>query len=125
MTSSGRPTGLGRKASMMSASERRAAARERTLFSGILIHGPECATIDCAVRNLGRDGARVRLTTPLPLAPPIILLIARLDAAYLAEVVWRRNLELGVRFLGACDLTTPQTPAESTARRLLIERRAR
>jgi hypothetical protein len=111
---------------MMPASERRAAVRERTLLSGILIHGLESATVECAVRNLGRNGgALVRLTTALPLTPPIILLIARLDAAYLAEVVWRRNLELGVRFLGACDLTAPQPPAESTARRLLIERRAR
>lgn len=81
------------------------AVRPRVLNSGkLVIHGGQ-SVIDCVVRNMSEDGARVRITIPTMLPNTVELLVVKNDMIYPAEVRWNRNSEAGLRFTGPGKLT--------------------
>jgi hypothetical protein len=101
------------------------APRRRTLYAGVLIHGPAGLTTDCALRDLSDDGARVRMAAVTVLTSPIILLAPSLNAAHEVQVVWQSGPDFGVRFVRNVDLQTPTSDIDKVARRIWLERCAR
>ncbi len=81
-------------------SEARVAPRRRTLKAGVIAFNSHFTTYKCTVRETSQTGARLRVDDVLAI-PSHFDLIIELDAVeYSCEAVWRRNGEIGVRFLG-------------------------
>lgn len=87
------------------ASDQRARARRRVLLAGKLVYGDADLTMDCAIRDLSPGGARVRIQGPVALPSRLKLIEVKTGRAFDCEVAWRRMPEVGLRFLGAHDLT--------------------
>jgi hypothetical protein len=101
------------------------APRRRTLFAGIVIHGLAPFTLDCAIRDVSENGARVRLTALAHLANPIVLVAPSLDTAHEAVVAWQNGQDIGLKFVRRVDLQSPTSDLDRITRRLWLERRAR
>ena len=102
------------------AAQRRRTTRQRCLFACRIVFGPEAFTLDGMIRDVSDFGARVRLSTLMPL-PKSFRVILRDGVCQDAETVWRRGQELGVRFLRSVDLGDPTDASVRLLRRLWAE----
>ena len=85
----------------------RAAARRRVLKAGMIAYNERHVSMPCGVRDMSQSGARLFVTGSIS-APDTFVLIIDLDGVEVpCEVVWRRGMELGVRFV-----TPPQSVAK-------------
>lgn len=94
------------------AEDRRSRDRQRCLLSCKIVHGPWNETVDGVIRNLHADGARIRLREPAVVAGRLSILVERTGQVHTAEVVWRRDGELGVTFQ-ASDLGAAEVQVEA------------
>jgi len=99
----------------------RASPRRRVLFSGKLVYGPTDMTLDCAISDLSKTGARVRLSGPEPLVEPIYLVDLRNGLAYRARQAWRRAALVGLEFSDYYDLRNAPPDIPKLVRRLWVE----
>lgn len=91
-------------------SENRRFERTTVLWSGRLIYREQ--SVACLIVNISSGGAMVRSEDPAFYATSVVLRNARIgDLA--AEVVWRQNDELGLKFAD-----DPETVAEIIGRAL-------
>lgn len=90
--------------------ERRSVQRQRTLLAGRLSVGEPAVTVPCGIRNLGPGGALIELQSPVLLAGPLRLLLAREGVVYGASVIWRRGLKIGLAFDEIHDLSQVVDP---------------
>lgn len=76
------------------------AKRRRTLKAGVIAFNGHFMTYNCTVREISDTGARVRVDDVMGI-PNHFDLIIELDAVeYACEAIWRRQGEIGVRFIG-------------------------
>ena len=101
-----------------SAEERRTGERRRVLLGGKLVFGPSELTIDCAIRSLSPNGARIRLPLHLATSDDVWLIDISGGIAHRAVVVWRCLPDIGLKFIERFDLRTP-TPASMLHLRML------
>ena len=95
--------------------------RQRCLLAANLVYGEEQLTVGATVRDLHEHGARVRLTTILPLPSRLTVLVGRDGDAYEAEVVWKNGAEIGLKFLARLDATQKtEDPNAAVLRRLWL-----
>lgn len=81
--------------------DNRRAPRRRILKSGIIAYNGRFATLSCSVRDMSSTGARLRVEGTMS-APDTFELIIQMDGLEAScEVVWRKDQEVGVRFLAA------------------------
>ena len=88
--------------------DRRNSARRRTLKKGRIVFGRLSQVYDCTIRNVNETGAL--LMVPNSFGVPDNFLLYN-DAEYSrqpAEVIWRRDDRIGIRYSG---------PAESALKR--------
>ncbi|MEQ1717044.1 MAG: PilZ domain-containing protein [Hyphomicrobium sp.] len=77
----------------------RIAARRRVLKAGMIAYNERHVTLPCGVRDMSQSGARLTVTGSIS-APDTFELLIELDGMEVpCEVVWRRGMELGVRFV--------------------------
>ena len=103
----------------------RIAPRRRMLKSGKIAYSDRHVTIGCTVRDISATGARLRVEGSVAAPDTFELLIALDGLEANCEVVWRREAELGVRFLGAprivapkrAQIINPLTPAQAPSLR--------
>jgi hypothetical protein len=81
--------------------DRRKTARKKTFLGARVIFNHRQSTMDCLVRNIGDDGARLSFSGPAPFPDQVEVEVVRMDKTFRARVAWRRENELGVRFLAA------------------------
>lgn len=81
--------------------ERRATPRQRRLNGAKIIFNNNISVIECVVRDLSADGARLRVARPMGIPDLFELRIDRNGATYRSKVAWRSADHLGVTFLGA------------------------
>ena len=62
----------------------------------------------CVVRDMSDDGARVTLAPDQLVPARFYLITSKRNAAFDAEMLWRRGEFLGVKFHGTLDLSDPQ-----------------
>lgn len=104
---------------------KRRAPRQRVLLAGRLVYGEADLTLECAIRDLSENGARIRLASPVALPARVRLVEVRAGVAYDCEVSWRRVPEFGLRFLGRHDLKKTTDPELLLLKRVWVESAAR
>ncbi|PPD41911.1 MAG: pilus assembly protein PilZ [Methylocystis sp.] len=82
--------------------ERRQSLRRRTLLGG-KIEFLDRSTFECVVRNLSETGARVRCDQQIALPDVFSLVIGKLDERRQVRAIWRRENEIGLKFMTAAD----------------------
>lgn len=79
--------------------ERRANARQRRLNGAKIVFNNNSSVIDCMVRDLSRQGARLLVASPVGIPDWFELRIDRTGAYYQSKVAWRSGKQIGVSFL--------------------------
>jgi|ERR1700677_1511598 hypothetical protein len=79
-----------------SVENRRSSPRIRTL-KGAQIVWPTGSPVKCIVRNLSERGAKIEVHSPVP--GTFDLIFDGDQSRYPCRVTWRREIQLGVRFL--------------------------
>jgi hypothetical protein len=88
--------------------EARGGPRRRVLKSGIIAFNDRYSALPCTVRNLSTTGAHLRAEGSIN-TPNTFELLIELDGFEAnCEVVWRRDKEMGVRFLSAPRMVPPK-----------------
>ena len=100
---------------------RRSQPRRRVLLSGKLVYGEPPMTMDCAISDLSRGGARIRLPGPEPLAEPLYLIDVRHGLAFRAREMWRQGNRIGLSFTAYYDLRTPPPELPKIVRQMWVE----
>ena len=85
--------------------DRRFAERERCVLRCRITHGPWGEVVDAVIRDLHEDGARLRSSSRSVVSGRIRLEIQPSGTAHVADVVWQRGDEVGVRLIATLDQT--------------------
>jgi len=89
--------------------EQRISVRKRTFLKGRIVFNNGSSSMDCLVRDLSEDGARLELSETMTLPEVFDLYIAQKDATFRATLRWRRQEAIGVTF--AASTKAPPEPA--------------
>ena len=81
--------------------EPRHVLRRRTLKAGIIAYNNHFCTLPCMVRDISATGAHLRLDGSVSAPDGFDLIIESDGLEATCEVVWRKDGDLGVRFVGA------------------------
>jgi PilZ domain len=81
--------------------ERRNVHRGRTYLRGRVAFNNRCSTIDCLVRNLSQNGAKLVFSHPATIPGEFDLMIQQKGNSRRARIVWRQEVEAGVAFLAS------------------------
>lgn len=79
--------------------ERRKAPRQRSYLGGRITFNQQSSTMDCLVRNISGQGAKVAFSAAITLPDQFDLSIERKGVRIRVRTVWRRADEIGVSFL--------------------------
>lgn len=79
--------------------EHRAHQRIRSYLKGEIVHSGGKIRIECTVRDLSPEGARIQVAHDLTLPDPFELHIPLRGMAEKSHIVWRHGDETGVHFL--------------------------
>ena len=101
--------------------EHRHEARRRAFLGAKLVFGAGAFTVDCVVRDISEDGARVRLPEGQPVPDILYLVEMRSGMAYEARVAWKRHPEIGLAFIHAYGLRDASESHLLGLKRLWIE----
>jgi len=97
--------------------------RTKSFLRGLIYDCRKRGAMDCMIRDLSEDGARIVLSDTVALPEVIELDIPQRELRRRARVVWRRNGEIGLCFSFA-DRTpdlAAMTAEDVTARICLLE----
>lgn len=70
-----------------------------------ITHGPWNEVVDAIIRDLHEDGARLRLMLRVTVTGRLRLRVQPSGSLHIADVVWQRDDELGVRLIATLDET--------------------
>ena|SRR3712207_2472785 len=93
-------------------SERRRTIRNRSFLGGVIAFNKRRSTIDCLVRNFSGDGAKVVFTNTAVLPDAFDLEVQQKERTYRARMIWRRENEAGVAFVGSGAEAAAPVPLE-------------
>jgi hypothetical protein len=79
--------------------DRRKTIRRRTYLGGQIAFNGQASLMDCLVRNISGDGAKLVFTQTATVPQEFDLSVHQNERTYRARVVWRRADEAGVAFL--------------------------
>ena len=101
--------------------ERRAAARLRSLLRGRIVFNNGNSTLDCTVREISSDGARLEVSEVVTIPDRFDLFIPQKGETSHAVIVWRRENSIGVTFERGEVQIELGTSADTLARLRLLE----
>ena len=78
--------------------ERRASPRQRRLNGAKIVFNNNSSVIDCIVRDLSAQGARLVVSRPVGIPDRFDLRIDRNGACHSSKVTWRADDQIGVSF---------------------------
>jgi hypothetical protein len=78
--------------------QRRAGPRKRTLKKGRIVFNNRRSVIDCTVRNLSDGGALLLVNSLIGIPDSFDLTIDSDSTTFAANVMWKRENRLGVKF---------------------------
>jgi len=79
--------------------QRRTSPRARTLLEGHIIYNNRLSRMECMVRDLSENGARLVFARSVKVPPEFELQIPRKKLARRAQVMWYDGQNHGIRFL--------------------------
>lgn len=83
--------------------DRRTVQRDRCVLRCQIINGPWNEVANAIIRDLHEDGARLRLMVRVALTGRLRLQVQPSGALHLADIVWQRGDEVGVRLIATLD----------------------
>jgi PilZ domain len=99
--------------------ERRPVPRRRVLLGGLTVHELGRCTVNCQIRDLNENGARIAISRRQNLPQDLYLIITKNHKAYKARLIWRKGDEAGLAFLKCEDLRAISDPALSYLSQIL------
>ncbi len=103
--------------------ELRQDVRKRTFLRGRVIFNGGSASMDCLIRDLSANGARMELSETSTLPEVFDLFIPNKDATFRATLCWRRGGEVGVTFTDVPRQSAAQAaPAADASLAILVRR---
>lgn len=78
--------------------ERRQSIRGRTYLGGKVVFNHRYSSMDCLIRNLSADGARLNISASVTIPEELDLEFGQSRDTRRIRVVWRKGDELGVVF---------------------------
>jgi hypothetical protein len=100
--------------------ERRINSRLRSFLQGRIYFNQRRSSLDCLVRDLSEDGAKLKVSNSVALPEFVELHIPNKNATYPAKVQWRAGDEIGVAFNleNESPSIVPEAPAVDLAGRV-------
>lgn len=93
--------------------DKRTSNRIRSFLRAQIIFNNRMTTIDCIVKNISPDGARVALSDTLAVPTEFDIYIPQHNRSHHARLVWRDKESIGIDFIDAHTPTaTPQASAQ-------------
>jgi len=83
----------------MMTDERRTGTRRRTLRSAKIVYGDYRYVVDCVVRDSSPTGLRIRCNYVTDIPSDFYIYDPTEHTLQRAEVMWRRDSEMGLKFL--------------------------
>lgn len=96
--------------------ERRRSTRSRSLLGARIVFNNRTSTLDCTVRNVSDEGARLVLGAAVAVPDEFDLVISQKERTHRCRIAWRNANEIGVAFLDA-----PETPLDAARRIKALE----
>jgi hypothetical protein len=78
--------------------ERRTLLRKRSFLQGRLYFNNRRSSLDCLVRDISGQGAKLKVSDSIAIPEIVELYIPNKDETYRAKVQWRTGFEIGVTF---------------------------
>lgn len=104
--------------------ERRKSRRGRTFLGAQIVFNNRRSSLDCLVRNLSGDGAKIAFADGVAIPSDFELTIHQTTETRRARSVWRNETEAGVLFLGAASEKFVSLEAARRIKKLETERDA-
>jgi PilZ domain-containing protein len=104
--------------------DRRKAQRSRTYFKGQITFNNRYATLDCFVRNMSEEGAKIVFADTVPIPAEFDVMIRGKSESKRASMIWRNETEAGVAFFPWRQPTIISIDAARRLRSLETERDA-
>jgi hypothetical protein len=76
--------------------ERRTLLRQRSFLQGRLYFNNRRSSLDCLVRDISSQGAKLKVSDSIAIPEFVELYIPNKDETYRAKVQWRTGFEIGV-----------------------------
>ena len=80
-------------------SDQRKSVRGRSYLGGTMMFNHGYSTMDCLVLNLSRSGAKLTFTNTVTVPGEFDLTIEQKGGSRKARMIWRRQDEVGVKFI--------------------------
>lgn len=81
--------------------ERRQAQRLRTYLAGQINFHARCSRLECLVRNMSLNGARLIFPRPAAIPDTFNVAIPQRNEIRRARIIWRNEKEAGIEFVDA------------------------
>jgi hypothetical protein len=78
------------------AQEQRSAPRQRSFLQGRVFFNSRRSSIDCIIRDLSDDGARLKFATTPTIPEVFELYVPNKDESYQARIIWHDGSDMGV-----------------------------
>lgn len=104
--------------------ERRKVHRLRSYLAGQAVFNGRASTVDCLLRNISDDGAKIAFSDGVALPVEFEITIPRRGETKRSRVVWRTQKEAGLQFLPPLSATFLSLEAARQVRKLKEERDA-
>lgn len=102
--------------------ERRSEPRKKTFMRGRILFNGGASSMDCVIRDLSENGAKLDLTDTAILPEVFDLYILHKDMTFRAHVRWRDGGQFGVCFKAAkAELPAPAALDAAALQRRIIE----
>ena len=102
--------------------DRRTTVRARSFLGGKIIFNNRNSSLDCLVRNVSAQGARLIVSEALVVPEEFELVIPQKGRSYRALLKWRSATECGVRLKPGGDTRFEASDAAARLRKLEAER---
>jgi len=102
--------------------ERRIRPRNLTYIGARIFFNKRQSTVDCLVRNLSDDGAKIVLSDSAFIPSEFEISIANKGESRVANIAWRRESQAGIRFLESARRLQPSLETSVKIRALEAER---
>jgi hypothetical protein len=80
--------------------DKRKAPRRRVLKEGKIVFADAMRVIDCTIRDMSKDGARLLIANTIGIPDTFSLYEKSTGLLYPTSIVWRQSNALGVKFEG-------------------------
>ena len=78
--------------------ERRSTQRQRSYLAGHIVLNKRFSTIDCVVRDISPDGAKIEVSDTIPLPGTFELIVRHRGDSRCARLIWHDQNRIGVVF---------------------------